>query len=309
MTDVALTRARDRVRRLHRARSLRAAVLQQIQAVEQGLAELERQFASETDDVARLEGRTLTALIARMRGTTDERLAKERAEADAAWLRVEGHQARHAQLAGDLTSVEQELIELASAPSEYQQAMTAAEQELIAAGDPRGTELAEVAVRLADAEADAREHAEACQAGRDALGQVGIVLRYLGGARTASTFDMFSGSMIADMAEHDRLSYAAAAAWTAQQALDRFAQELADVGANVRLELPEIDTSWFIDTFFDNILVDAMRHSRIARTGDEVAEVATWVQQTVDRLAKTQQELAQLRADLFARREHLHGLR
>jgi hypothetical protein len=307
VADGELQTAWERVRRLHNAGRLRQGVLGQLADVDRELAELERRYAAEQRDVARLEGRGLAAIVASVLGNRDEKLATERAEADAARLRLEGHRARRRHLAAECAVLDRELADLAGAPQRYEVALAAADRALQATGDPRGAQLSQLAVELANVCADQREHAEAYRAGRVALEGLNAVLGHLGSARAWSTADMLSGSL-ADWVEHDRLEKAHTAAWHAQQALDRFAREMADIGAQVNPRVPEIDTRWFVDWFFDNIIVDAIRHRRIACTQEQVADLAQWLHDTLNRLRRNQVALERREAELRARREALHGL-
>ncbi|MBX6387314.1 MAG: hypothetical protein IRZ07_30780, partial [Microbispora sp.] len=153
--------------------------------------------------------------------------------------------------------------------------------------------------------ADLREHQEAQQAGIAAGQAVGYVLRQLGGAQSASTWDMFSGRGFADMVEHGHLRQADEAAWHAQGALDRFSRELADIGVSAAPQLPKVDTRWFVDLFFDNIITDAIKHRRIARTAEAVREVAVWVDAMINQISARCGELTRQREDLTRRREEL----
>ena len=154
----------------------------------------------------------------------------------------------------------------------------------------------------------AREHEEARQAGIEALAAVEAVLAHLGGARRWSTFDLFGGGLLADSFEHDRLNQAHGQAWHAQRRLDVFARQLADVGVDVRPQLPPIDTRWFVDAFFDNVITDAIRHNRIERTGEEIAAMAAWIRSVLKRLDDGRSRLRAMRDEFAARRQRLHGL-
>jgi hypothetical protein len=118
---------------------------------------------------------------------------------------------------------------------------------------------------------------------------------------------MFTGGF-ADLIEHGKLADAHDAAWHAQRKLDRFARELADIGMNVRPQLPPIDTSWFVDFFFDNIITDALKHQRIARSRDETARLARWIQHTLAQLDRERADLVAEDARLATERERLHGV-
>ena len=305
MTD-DLHAARERVRRLGQIRDLRARVAAQVADVEQLVARLRAECAAEERDVARLEGHTLGAIVARMLGTRDENLARERAEADLARVRLTGHEQRYRRLVADLDVLERELGDLSDAPRRFEQAMAAAEAHLRRTGDPRAAELTWITVRLADIDAELRERDEARAAAGAAGKAVDAVLRPLGAAGNWSTLDVLGGGALTDLGEHNRLRQAHDAAWRAQQALDRFAREMADIGVEVRPRMPKVDTRWFVDTVFDNILTDALKHQRIARTRAETVKVSRWLRTCVDRLDREREELVAERARLRTERERLH---
>ncbi|WP_169950336.1 hypothetical protein [Microbispora sp. H11081] len=305
--DDEIRDARERARRRDRLTRQRATLLTQIEDVRGVLADLERQLAKEDHDVAKLEQGGFAAFLAGLTGGKEERLARERAEAAAVRQRVTGQRTRLEWLTGDLRTTDQALAELGDPQHELEALLARKERMLVESGDPRGRELADIAARLADVSADLREHQEAQQAGTAAGQAVGYVLRHLGGARGASTWDMFSGGGFADMVEHGHLRQADEAAWHAQGALDRFSRELADIGVHAAPQLPKVDTRWFADVFFDNIVTDAIKHQRIARTGEAVREVAEWVAAMVGRLSARCGELTHQQESLARRREELLG--
>jgi hypothetical protein len=306
MTDGRLRDARDRVRRLDRAGRQRAALAEQIARVEHELTELEKTYQDEAFDVARLEGVTLTSIVARVLGTKDDKLAKERAEEQVAWLKYAEHRQRHATMTAELSVLDQELADLASAPADYESALRSAEVALRTAGDPRAGELSSIAVRLADAGAALREHDEAFRAGRAAHDSVTAMLDHLRSAYTWSSVDMFTGGF-ADWMEHDRLARAQALARRSQAALDRFAREMADVGVTVQASV-QVDPGAFMDWFFDNIIVDAVYHDRIRRTYQQTEAVAGWLGEHLAYLSARCVALSQERAALATERERLHGI-
>ena len=306
MTDGGLRAARDRVCRLDQAGRLRAALAEQIMRVEHELTELAKAHQDEALDVAKLEGLTLTSIVARLLGTKDERLAKERAEAEVAQLKYEERRQRHEAMTAELAVLDQELAGLASAPADYESALQSAEAALRVAGDPRTSELSSVTVRLADAGAALREHDEAFRAGRAAHDAVGAMLDHLRAAYTWSSVDMFTSSF-ADWMEHERLARAHALAQRTQAALDRFAREMADVGATVSATV-HVDPGSFTDWFFDNIIVDAIHHDRIRRTYQQTEQVSQWLGQHLAYLSDRCVALSQERAGLATERERLHGL-
>ncbi len=292
---------------MHRAehvRRLRETMAQQIADVRRTLEDLEFELVEEERDVARLEG-GLSALLARMLGNREERLERERAEAVVAGERVDGHRARLVQLEADAAAAGAELAELAAAPREYAQLLAEKERQLIRSGDPRARALADLGTVLERLSADVRACEEAHQAGQGAHEALGVVLRLLDSARNASTLDMFGGGLLADAYEHGKLTSADKAAWHAQRALDVFSRELADTGIAARPVMPKVDTRWFVDTFFDNIISDVFKHQRIEKTRGEVNRLAQWVRDTGAYLKERRAELLAERAQLLTRREEL----
>jgi hypothetical protein len=306
MTDGGLRAARARVLRLDQAGRQRAALTEQIVRVEHELTALAKAHQDEALDVAKLEGVTLTSIVARVLGTKDERLARERAEAEVARLKYAEHRQRHTTMVDELAVLDQEIAGLASAPADYESALQSAEAALRVAGDSRTGELSAIAVRLADAGAALREHDEAFRAGRVAHDAVSAMLDHLRAAYTWSSVDMFTGGF-ADWMEHDRLARAQALAQRAQAALDRFAREMADVGANVQATV-SVEPGAFMDWFFDNIIVDAVYHDRIRRTYQQIELVAGWLGEHLAYLSARCVALSQERAVLAAERERVHGL-
>ncbi|MER6000207.1 hypothetical protein ABT120_16680 [Nonomuraea angiospora] len=302
--DERLREASARMHRAEHVRRLRETTTQQITDVRSTLEDLEFELAEEERDVARLEG-GLSAVLARMLGNREERLERERAEAMVARERVDGHRARLAQLEADAAAADAELAVLDPASREYARLLAEKEQQLIRSSDPRARELADLGAALDRLSADVRECDEAHQAGQGAHEALGVVLRFLNSARNASTFDMFGGGLLVDAFEHDRLTSADKAAWHAQRALDVFSRELADIGVAARPVMPKVDTRWFVDAFFDNIISDVLKHQRIEKTRAEVNKLAQWVRDTSAYLEARRAQLLAERAQLLTRRKEL----
>lgn len=309
MTDFAgideqLLVTKERVRRFDHLTRQRGAVTGQLSQVRQAVADLHSRLAEEENDVTRLET-GFAGFLAKLVGSKEERLTQERAEAEAVRQRLDGQRARVSSLEADLAAIDGELARLGTVRDEYARLLAEKERLLIDSGDPRGRELADLAERLGDRAADLREHDEAHKAGVAAGRELAYVLDRLGSARGASQWDMLGGGYMADAVERRRLEEADQAAWQAQRALDVFSRELADIGVAASPRLPEVDTRWFVDTFFDNIITDVLKHQRINGTRDAVAEVAQWAGATVEAIARRSAELAAERTALLARRDEL----
>ncbi|MFI6477499.1 hypothetical protein ACIBH1_06190 [Nonomuraea sp. NPDC050663] len=272
--------------------------------VQHAVAELKRRVAEEERDVAKLES-GFSGFLAGLTGTRDEKLTRERAEARAAWQLLAGESERLADLLEDLAGIERELGRLGDAYVAYPALLAARERDILERDEPNAARLAELGTLLTDVGEAVREHDEARQAGLTAQREVAAVLKLLDSARSASGWDVMGGGLVADAFEHDRLKQAERAAWKAQRALDLFARELADLGIRAKPTLPEVDTRWFVDTFFDNIITDAMKHDRIKQTRRGVQEVARWAERMLAAIVNGREAAAQDRLRLLSERERL----
>lgn len=302
--DRRLQESAESVRRSDHLRRLCAATRTQIDEVRQAVAEHETRVDKEERDVTRLE-EGFAGFLAGLVGSREKRLTRERAEALAARQLLDGERLRLAALLEDQAGLERELGELRHAYEEYPRLLADKEQLLLRLGDPRAARLSELAAQLTEAGALIREHDEAHQAALAAQQALGRVLEHLGSARGHSTWDMLGGGMMADAFEHDRLKQAEQAAWQAQRTLDVLARELADLGIRANPQLPKVDTRWFVDAFFDNIITDAIKHDRITRTHRGVEEVAGWTERMLRAVVNGRAVVAQRRLGLLSEREHL----
>ncbi|MGW4640910.1 hypothetical protein ACWEN6_20435 [Sphaerisporangium sp. NPDC004334] len=302
--DERLRVAATRKHRADHLRRLRKATEEQIREARHTLAGLELKLSQEENDVTRLES-GVSAILARLLGVREEHLARERAEVAVARQRVDGHRARLAQLEADARVAEAELAGLATARHEYAELLAEKERQLIGSGDARARELADLGAALDRVTAQEREHEQAHYAGQTAHDAIGEVLHHLNSARRASTWDVLGGGLIADSIEHNRLRTADQVAWRAQWALDVFSRELADVGISAHARMPKVDTRWFADVFFDNIITDVIKHHRIENTRAEVMKTAGWVRNMNARVQARHSALSAERARLLARREKL----
>ncbi|WP_214639073.1 hypothetical protein [Nonomuraea sp. NEAU-A123] len=103
--DRKLRESREQIRRFDHLTTRRKTITVQIREVTELTSQLETQLAKEQRDVTRLEGRLggfLAVLAGPIAGSKEERLARERAEAEAAWERLRGQRRRLDDLTADL---------------------------------------------------------------------------------------------------------------------------------------------------------------------------------------------------------------
>jgi hypothetical protein len=314
MGDDIERRLADAAAQLHRHQAT-AARAEELAArcgrMETEIAALRSAHAIEERDVERLDGLSLTRILLSLRGAREDRLARERAEADAARYRAVEAQARLDALRRDHGAARAELARLASAQETYDAVLDEKATYLTGSDDPRGRSLVALAQEQGRLTEEAREVAEASEAARTALDALARLDRTLGSASAWSTYDtFFNGGLVGSMIKHDRLDQAAREAAHADQCLVVLRTELADVDGSAPLTASvAVDgTTRFIDVWFDNIFTDFAVRDRIQRAKENVtaagARVRSLLAELGQRAERTQQRLAAIdtaRVDLLTR--------
>jgi len=262
------------------------------------LAVLRTRHAGEQEDVARLERLSLTRVLASLRGTRDDTLERERAEADAARYRVAEAEGRLKALRRERDAAEARLSQLAAAPSTYVAVLDDKERHVNESSDPRRVQLLELADERGRLIGEMHELTEAMQAARTASHALSRVRDKLGSASGWSTYDtFFGGGALGSAIKHSRLDEAAQAAAHADRCLVVLRAELADVHG-VALTAPSLAVDGltrFVDVWFDNIFTDLAVRDRIKQAEQNVARSIQLVRDAQGRL---DQRAAQTRARL-----------
>ena len=238
------------------------------------LAALQAQAAGEQHDVQRMEGMSLARVLASLHGAREDRLARERAEAEAARYRVIGATGLLNAVTREEEAAQMHLARLGGAPGHYARLLAEKEHLIGESGDPHAARLMDLAAERGRLTAERREIAEAVQAARaaeEALSQVGDVL---GSASAWSVYDTFLGGRgISSSIKHSRLDQAAQAAAAADQHLAVLRTELADVPAVLPVApgLPVGGLTRFTDIWLDNFITDMAVDARIRAAQDSVA--------------------------------------
>ncbi|WP_155389415.1 hypothetical protein [Catellatospora paridis] len=275
-----------------------------IEEAEARVGELSSVRDREARDVVRLETMTLTRVLAALRGTRDDALARERAEADAAAYRLTRAGNEADTLRRELEGVDARLTSLRHAPAEYAAVLDEKERALAATEDSRARRLLELAEARGVAEAEVKEITEAQRAAAAASAALRTLTGLLDSAGNWSTYDtFFGGGAIASALKHDRLDEAAAAAAIADHLIGKLNTELADVpgGAGTASTVAVDGLTRFLDVWFDNIFTDLAVRDRIqqaqARAQQCDQQVARIGRQLDRRLAQTQARLAEIAAE------------
>jgi len=268
------------------------------------LADLQRRLQLEQSDVRRLETLSPTRIWATLRGDTADRLAVERAEADAARLAVAGAQARLDSASADDARLRSEHDALRGADHAYGQALAAYELAVHASGGRDAAELTEIADQLGMAAERHREITEAIDALRATKAALDEALAKLDSAGGWSMYDtFFGGGFVADMVKHSNISEATDAFTEVNRALERLSTELADLGGSTVDSVEISDTLAVFDVLFDNILSDWVVMDRISEARASADELDDRLTQLAEQLATSAAETSTRIGTLLGRRE------
>lgn len=238
------------------------------------LEALRSEYAGDVQAVEQLEHMSLARVLASLKGSRQEALARERAEADAARYRVADAEARLAAVRGEHQAAQQRHDRLGSAPDTYASVLTEKERHLTESGDPRRAVLLSLADERGRLNAEITEMRTALRdaaAAQQALLQVQDTLRSAMGWNTYDAF--FGGGLLADIAEHSRLDEAARAAAEADRRMAVLRTELADLEhtASASQPLAISAATKFVDMWLGNIFTDLAVRDRIKQAQENVA--------------------------------------
>lgn len=125
---------------------------------------------------------------------------------------------------------------------------------------------------------------EAIDAGNIAIDALSEAESCLNSASNFGIWDILGGGIISSALKHQRMNDANRAMQKAQNALQNFSTELADVRIYENVDISFDGITQFIDIFCDNFLVDIMVQSRISETKSEVRKARRSIEQVIDRL-------------------------
>jgi len=258
--DEDLTRLAADIRERELLKSRKAGITAAIAKLTLDLDELRRRHVIEQRDVDRLENLSLARLLAGLRGSREQALDRERAEAEAARYRVAQAQDRLDALGDRLADVEARLVATSTAPGTYAVLLAEKERQLRASGTGSAGRLGELAEQRGRLTAELKELTEAESAARAAAHALAEANEMLESADSWSTADTFlGGGGLSSMVKHRRLDDAAARAAEADRRLAVLRAELRDVD----LALPSLAAQLelggftrFADVWLDNIFTD-----------------------------------------------------
>ncbi|MBQ9932602.1 MAG: hypothetical protein IJO69_02050 [Ruminiclostridium sp.] len=262
----------------------------------------EAQMNQEQADVDKLEGRSLAAFFAGLRGNKEERLDKERQEARAARVKYDMALLERNQVEDQLRRTREELADLETIPAQREAILDQWAQAVKAVGGAAGKAVLDLEEKRAWHEGQRREITEAVAAGQEALTQANEIMTKLSDAEGWGTWDMFGGGMLSSLMKYEAIDEAQAKVEGLQLALRRFRTELVDVSIDADLNFTMDGTTQFFDVFFDNIFTDWAVMDEISKSQNRVGQLRDQIRALEETLTQTdsqhQADLEQLDRDL-----------
>lgn len=258
-------------------------------------------------DVKDLETFSVVRILSTLRGSPASDLERERAEVEAARLRVAEVQAQCDSLAREVEALRDRVRVLGDVDTPYREAQAAKASWLGSQKRPEVKRLAKLAGEWGRLQAERRELEEVAAAADGAIHPLQIAIAALDRAGNWPAVDAVPVSIVASATEQDHLSTAAWAARQANLMLARLSHELSDIGIEAVDGLEIGKLTLVFDVVFDTPFTYLMISHRIdkARTRIErsLNSVTEHQRQVADRRAAVERRLVQVereRAELLA---------
>ncbi len=268
------------------------------------LAAAQAQVKDDQHQVRSLDGVTLTHVMAALRGSREDKLAKAQAEADKAAFQAAELASQVQAIETELSTAQDQVRSLTDAPNQYEQALTAKEQLLEQSGDPCADELMSLADERGRLAGELTEIADAQGTAQAALTALGAVQNALSSASGWNTFDEFGGGMLASMEKHSQLDHAAGLAAEADRQLATLRTELTSVG-QLAPQLTVGSGTRFVDICFNSIFTDMAFSSHISEARQNTAEAVETISSVQEQLQEQQSQAEQRLEQIAQRRQQL----
>ncbi|MBO3663899.1 hypothetical protein [Microbacterium stercoris] len=254
---------------------------EELAAAGAAVAEAQRVLGEEAEDVAQLERVSFARAWAALRRDTDERLARERAQEQAARFRLGLAADRLEAAISAVRGTEQDRAALGDVASVHAQAERDVQEWVLRHDGPDAQTLAEVLRRVAVIEAEQKEVGEALRAATAALPPLAHAAKHLSEAGGWATYDTFLDSgLLVDLAKREAMDTASRHLHEADRALRYLSVELGHIGQRASIDLQISADLDAFDLWFDDIFSSwAVRgqikgaQARVHRARDLVAGI------------------------------------
>lgn len=283
--DEELQTLQQQIARKKHLQALLKELYTQRTELEAKVSNLKSVMEKEQSDVARLEGRGLTALFYGIVGKKEEKLDEQRREAVTARAKYDVAMQEMDLVQRRISRYEDELATLKDIEMKYAYALKQKVQLLKSTATPVSEKILQYEEQISNLENQKKEIREAISAGTKAKNIAEQVLSELDDAEGWGTWDLLGGGLISDLAKHSSLDDAQEEIEHLQVQLRRFKTELADVTIRAEMQVNIDGFLRFADYFFDGLFADWAVLDQIEESQAEVKSVIKQIQAVLDKLA------------------------
>lgn len=288
--DERFARVKERLARKQHLEAVMPSLQEQYSDVLAKVTELREIKVEEQKDVDRLEQGSLAAFFLNVVGKKEEKLAKEQREAYQAAVRCDVAEKELYDIETRLNRAEEELASLQNCEKEYEALLQEKREDITRRRLPAAEEILKGEQSLFEAEKQVREIKEAIAAGEKAKELAKAAHENLDSADSWSTWDLFGGGLLADMAKHGKIDEAQKRIEELQVQLRNFKTELTDVRIEATITIDIDEMLKFADYVFDGFFADYTVKHRIE---DAIGQV----KETEDKIDGLLKQLSRLEAE------------
>lgn len=246
----------------------------------------------EQEDVERFEEGGISSLFYEMIGRQEQKLQKERREAQQAREKYQAALVSLQERVRQLEIVSDAIVQLGDPQREYQVEYQKKRQELLQSNTSAGALLRRAEEDGRQIRALQKELAEAREVGVLVQERLDCIQRNLQDASTWGMVDTFSDGFFADVVKYSSLNSAQKEIDELNQLLRKFSGELKDVSIPADLSVELGKGLCFADIFFDNFLVDAIAMQRIEQVRQQIKRISFQVDRRMDALNQYESSLS-----------------
>ena len=229
------------------------------------LDELHDILEEQYKDVKEIEGLSMKSLFAKVLGSKEKQIEKERQEYLQASLRYNDFKKQVEVLEYERDLIKKKVVDITLYTNKLEKLKKKREKELLLSNSDQGKALMKVVYQLDEAIRYRKEVLEAIDAGTNSIGDIKKLVAYLRKAKDWGSWDVGNqGRRGSAYYKKGAIDNAHRAAQQTQHQLNRFQQELYDIGIKYQEFEINIGTfNSFMDIFFDNLISDWVIQQKI----------------------------------------------
>ena len=222
------------------------------------LDELHDILEKEYKDVKEIEGLSMKSLFAKVLGSKEKQIEKERQEYLQASLKYNDFKKQVEVIEYERDLLKKKIIDIKLFENKLESLKKTREKELLRSRSDQGKQLMKIVYQIDELIRYRKEVNEAIDAGNVSKSELNKLIAYLKKAKDWGSWDMASSSSRhSSYYKKGAIDNAQRSAHNTQRQLNRFQQELYDVGLrNQEFEINIGNFNSFMDIFFDNLISD-----------------------------------------------------